>query len=400
MPSLMRHLTARLNLRDTPAARWPGPYGRGLSIILLSYALIMGWFLESTRGLPYVLDNNETFSSLVHATNMLRFGLRGTLGLTDEAYGPEPAQHPYVYTHQGNFPRFYALLLYLLGARTAEAQIFVTTFTVGLAGLLFAYHYFSRVANPLFALAYCLLLMTDYLMQTQWLVNTWRTWHHFFLFSSLLCVHGLGRRGRLPRWLVVTTVLNFAALAYFEVVFAAFVTVLATVYATLTLRRRPRRVLQAWLLVAGGAVLGVGVLTAQVIGYLGWDGFFQDLKLTFLTRNAASTDRSALRREVWSFVEEHRLVFWDNFPKGPGRYRMVPGLLPVVCPALYPRARVHRPVDLRCLGVVFPTGLRRRNRIGEIAPDLVRRKSDTFGTRGSRHLRVGDHDGHLVCGDR
>ena len=339
MPTRTRHLTTRLNLRDwAPAARWPGPYGRGLIIVILSYALVLGWFLESTRGLPYVLDNNETFSSLVHATNMLRFGLRETLGLTDEAYGLEPAQHPYVYTHQGNFPRFYALLLYLLGARTAEAQIFVTTFTVGLAGLLFAYHYFSRVATPLFALAYCLLLMTDYLMQTQWLVNTWRTWHHFFLFSSLLCVHGLGRRGRLPRWLVATTVLNFAALAYFEVVFAAFVTVLATVYAALTLRRRPRRVLQACLLVVAGVVLGASVLTGQVIGYLGWDGFMQDVKLTFLARNADPTDARAFRSEVWSFVEEHHLVFWDNIPRGVASYRAIPalfrwGLLPYT-PAL------------------------------------------------------------------
>ena len=327
MPSLMSHLTTRLNPGAwVSTARWPGPYWRCLGVVVLSYAMILGWFLASTKGLPYVLDNNETFSSLVHATNILRFGVRETFGLTDEAYGLDPAQHPYVYSHQGNFPRLYALLLYVLGAQTAEAQIVATTFTVGLVGLLFAYNYFSRVATPLFALVYCLLLVTDYVMQTQWLVNTWRTWHHFFVFSSLLCVHGLARRGRLPRWLVAITLLNFACLAYFELIFATFVTLWVTVYAGLICWGRPRRVFQSWLLVGGGAVLGAAVLAAQVIGYLGWDGFFQDARLTFLARNAAPTELSAFRRELWSFVEEHRLVFWDNIPGDVGSYRAAPAL--------------------------------------------------------------------------
>lgn len=314
MPSLMSHLTTRLNPRAwASAARSPGPYWGGLGAVVLAYCVSLGSFLAYTEGLPYVLDNNETFSSLVHARNIALFGVRETFGLTDEAYGLEPAQHPYVYTHGGNFPRLYSLLLYVLGARTPEAQIVVTTFTVGLTGLLFAYHFFSRVATPLFALVYCLLLMTDYVMQAQWLVNTWRTWHHFFMFSSLLCAHGLARRGRLPRWLPPVTLLNFACLAYFEIVFATLVTLLATVYAGLIGRRRPRRVLQGWSLIVGGAALGAAVLVAQLIGYLGWDGFLTDVRLTFLSRNVAAADLRAFRSEVWSFVEEHHLVFWDNF---------------------------------------------------------------------------------------
>jgi hypothetical protein len=286
----------------------------------------LGWFLTSTAGLPYVLDNNETYSSLVHATNMLRFGVRGTFGLTDESYGFQVAQHPYVYTHQGNFPRFYTLLLYVLGARTAEAQIAATTFTVGLIGMLFAYHYFSRVVTPLFGVAYCLLLTTDYVMQTQWLVNTWRTWHLFFAFSSLLCVRGLAKRGRLPPWLVAITLLNFACLAYFEVIFATFVTLLAVFYAGLICRRRPRRVLESWLVVVGGAALGAAVLSAQVIGYLGWQGFLDDVNLTFLARNSTPANLSAFRTAVWTHVEENRLVFWDNIPAGVGGYRVASSL--------------------------------------------------------------------------
>jgi hypothetical protein len=320
----MSSLTTRLNRRgEASSLRWPGPYWGGLGILVLAYVVSLGWLLAYTEGLPYVLDNNETFSSLVHARNVHHFGVRETFGLTDESYGLEPAQHPYVYTHGGNFPRFYALFLYTLGARTAEAQIVVTTFTVGLIGLLFAYQFFSRVANPLFALIYCLLLTTDYLMQTQWLVNTWRTWHHFFVFSSLLLVHRLVGRRRQPRWLAATTLLNFACLAYLELVFAAFVTLLAIVYAGLVGRRRPGRVLRGWSLIVGGAVLGAAVLAAQLVGYLGWEGFLEDVRLTFVARNTALADLRGFRAEVWSFVEEHRLVFWDNFLAGGGSYSEV-----------------------------------------------------------------------------
>ena len=326
MPSLMT-----LAMRFKPSAwafasPWPGPYWRGLGVVVLAYGVVLGGLLASTQGLPYVLDNNETYSSLVHATNILRFGVQETYGLADESYGLEPSQHPYVYTHGGNFPRLYTLLLYVLGARTAEAQIAATTFTVGLVGVLLAYHFFSRVANPLFAVVYCLLLITDWVMQTQWLVNTWRTWHHFFVFSSLLCVHGLARRGRLPPWLVAITLLNFACLAYLEIVFAAFVTLLAAIYAGLILRKRPHRLLQSWLWMGGGAALGGAVLIAQVIGYLGWQGFLDDVSLTFHARNSAPTELGAFREEVWSHVEEHRLVFWDNMPSAVGGYRVASAL--------------------------------------------------------------------------
>src|SRR5438045_3611241 len=106
-----------------------------LAILTLVYIIIYSGILIVSHGRPYVLDNNESFSTLLHATNMYRFGLGPTAGLTDESNGPDAAQHPYVYTHQGNFPRFWALLLYVLGARSIETQIVITTFTVGAVGL-------------------------------------------------------------------------------------------------------------------------------------------------------------------------------------------------------------------------------------------------------------------------
>src|ERR1700674_520128 len=98
-------------------------YRVGLALLLLAYLASTGWLLLSSNFLPYVMDNNESFSSLVHATNLDRFGFSSSFGLTDEAYGPNPAAHPYLHTHQGNFPRLFSFLIYKLGAHSVEAQI-------------------------------------------------------------------------------------------------------------------------------------------------------------------------------------------------------------------------------------------------------------------------------------
>ena len=136
-----------------------GPYYSGLFLVFSLYFLIYGYFLLKTNFLPYVFDNNETFSSLVHAKSLYDFGWSFAYGLTDESFGISPESHPYVYTHQGNFPRIYAYFLYCLGFRSTEWQIIVTTFTVGVAGIWFCYHYFSKYVSPLFSVVFCLLLM-------------------------------------------------------------------------------------------------------------------------------------------------------------------------------------------------------------------------------------------------
>lgn len=282
--------------------------------ILALYAALYGAFLVSADFAPYVFDNNETYSSIIHARNLAEFDIGTTFGLTDEAYGSSPQAHPYVYTHQGNFPRLFALLLYALGLDSAEAQIAATTFTVGVLGIWLAFVFFGRLVSPLFAVLYCLLLMTDYVMQAQWQVNTWRVWHLLLFFSSLLCTERALSRPRLL-WIGLT-VINFAALFYFEFVFAAFVALLVGAYTVALYPKDIRRIILTWVVTGSGAVLGISILVFQLVLYLGWDGFLQDLRLTFFARNFSPSDPAAaqaFRNEVWQFVKENRTVFWDNF---------------------------------------------------------------------------------------
>lgn len=290
-------------------------YGRYAAVLVLVYLIFYGSLIVAANGLPYVLDANESFSSLWHAINLHHFGLRSSFGLTDEAYGFDPAAHPYIYTHQGNFPRLFAYVIYLLGARSIESQIVVTTFTVGLLSTVFAYAFFTRLVNPLFGLLACLVLITDYILVAQWQVVTYRVWYGFFVFSSALCVHACADKLRFWR---LATIVNFACLFYFEFVFVLFLSIATLVYAVLTLRNR--RATVAFIAAqAAGAAIGLGVLFVQLVAFLGWNDVLRDAYLTFVARNRFLSD-PALLKEMKEFFDSRNIVFWYNLEDG-SRFR-------------------------------------------------------------------------------
>src|SRR6266481_4575545 len=120
---------------------------RGAIVLLAIYVIYYAAIIVAGDNIPYVMDNNETFSSLNHAYNLWHFDFFRSFGLTDEAVSPNAAAHPVVHTHQGNFPRLFSFLLYVFGARSAESQIWITTFTVGTASVFFAFAFLRRVAG-------------------------------------------------------------------------------------------------------------------------------------------------------------------------------------------------------------------------------------------------------------
>ncbi|MGE3908221.1 MAG: hypothetical protein AB7K36_02635 [Chloroflexota bacterium] len=281
----------------------------GLLLVLLTYLLLYGWLLIRTDFLPYVYDNNESFSSLWHAYSLYHFDIRDSAGLTDEAFSPHPEAHPFVHTHQGNAPRLFAYVLYVLGARTIESQIALTALFIGSATVAIAYRLFMRLVGPLFATVACLTLITDYVFFGQWAVVTYRIWHFFFVFGALLCAVEIGGR-QLRRW-AVATVLLYALLFYFELVFAGFTAIFAGLFTGWRLRRQVKRLALAWALQLAGAMAGIGVLAAQLTAYLGWRVALEDFYLTFVARNAAATD-PALREYMTQFFLSHNVIFWQN----------------------------------------------------------------------------------------
>src|ERR1700730_3872299 len=82
------------------------------------FLVVCGALIVGSDFLPFGTDNNETFSSLLHARNMVQNGLFSFGGLTNETTSSASSAQAFLYTHQGNFPRFFAYLLYVLGAKS------------------------------------------------------------------------------------------------------------------------------------------------------------------------------------------------------------------------------------------------------------------------------------------
>ena len=66
-----------------------------LLAVIAVYFAAYGWLLVATDFLPYVMDNNESFSSLWHARSLYDFGVGKSWGLADEAFSPHAAAHPH-----------------------------------------------------------------------------------------------------------------------------------------------------------------------------------------------------------------------------------------------------------------------------------------------------------------
>ena len=275
--------------------------------------LIMGTFIYY-QGIPYFSDNNESFSSIIHAKNLIQFNFFDSFGLTDESYGITEASHPFIYTHQGNFPRIFSALLYIMGITSIEWQIIFHLVIVNTLGLYFAYRFFLKNTTPFFAFIYCLFLLTDFVMYFQWQFVTWRVWHSFFLFSSLLLIDNYQSSAK--KIISYLTLLNFICLAYFEISYAIFVSAISFFYALFVVRNIKQKI-KITSLIFTGLILGFGILITQVILYLGYQGFLQDLYITFTARNySALLDLEKFNNfkvSVWTFIEANNLVFWENY---------------------------------------------------------------------------------------
>jgi hypothetical protein len=275
---------------------------------LLAAAYVIGYaaLLVSTHGLPYVLDNNESFSAFIQGRNLLNFPLVGSAGLPDEALGPSQAAHPYAYTHGGGLPRLYAAMLYVLGVHGVEAQIAVTTFAIGGTGLYLAYHFFARLGGVFYSAIACLILFSDFVLVVQWQVDIWRVWHVVLFFGTFVCAQQTGVRRTWRPWAAVGL---GVALFYYELVFGAFVLVAASAYSCWIHRHRLRRAALFITLMGSGAAASVLALTLQRAAYLGWGDMLTDTYLTYFARLGTNGAASALD-PIRAFFSSRHIAFW------------------------------------------------------------------------------------------
>ena len=279
-----------------------------LGILSITFAIVYGGLLYYSGYIPYVLDGNESFSAFIHGRNLFEYGVGRSIGLTDESYGITAASHPYVYTHQGNFPRVYTFILYALGLRSIELQVVIVTFTIGPLAFLFAYLFFSKQVGRSFAVIVCLLFLTDYILVAEWVANSFRVWQIFFFFASLLLVERYDQLSRTLRRSLIG--LLFACIFYNDLALAVFTLVTSILFGALRYWRFDRKVFfEFGLFCALGTALGSGVLVLQLIAYYGFENFLKDISLTFGARNFYGGGQSTIEQ----FFSDNNIVFWSSY---------------------------------------------------------------------------------------
>jgi hypothetical protein len=284
-----------------------------LVVLLCFHQLYYGWILFEARLVPYLMDGNETFSVFWHAHNLYNYSFWKTLGLTDDSLSTLAAAHPFFHTHQGNMPRLFGFVIYALGARTVPAQVLITTLIIGNATLLFCYAFFARVTTPLIAFVCCLFLFSDYLLYAQWHVVTYRVWYGFLFFGTLFAISHARSQSRLYQWPFVLLGGLFFLLFYFELVFAAYVSLTCGLCAIWWHRQQPRLIGRLYLMQIVGGSLALILLFGQLVGVFGLDVVARDFQITFLARNAGSAESHSTALQ---FFHDHNILFWENFRDG------------------------------------------------------------------------------------
>lgn len=300
-----------------PALRAVMSLRREEAAVVVAAMLSFGVVILLSNGIPYGLDGNETFSSIVHAINFLNFDFSHARGLADETLSRDIAAHSFVHTHQGNFPRVFATLLYAIGFTSPEGQVIATALLIGVPSVLLWYLFLVRLLGKTGALFSIGFLLTDYALFLQTQLVTYRAWHFFFIAVGFYCVQRLIETSR-ARWNVALFFL-FICLFYYELLFATFLAVAISIWAIWNLQHRPFEAMRTVGACFAGAVLGFGLVVVQVAWLLGWDGMVRDFLGTVLARNSAK-DLVEQTAELKAWSDSNRIVFFMNLIDG-GMYR-------------------------------------------------------------------------------
>lgn len=228
--------------------------------------VVVSWL--ASAGFPYYFDNNETFLHYVSARNLETWNPNAYGWLTAEETDPQQPAPRYFYTHNPNGPRYLQYLLLKVGVREMAPQVLILGLLGTLLTSLMLWRAFGHPALVVGALA----VVLDYGGFLAWTANTYRIWMFVLFFGLVVAV----RRER-PLWVGVLTFLVFQT----DYGVAAFVAATTVTLAVLLHGWRSR-----WLVLASvaGAALSIALFLVQVFAFYGWDGFVNELTVTYVRR--------------------------------------------------------------------------------------------------------------------
>jgi hypothetical protein len=262
----------------------------GLSLVFTVYT----WWIS--HGIPYFRDANETYSAFMHGWNLYAFSAWENAFLSDVAVNPDPAAHPFTYTHGPNLPRYISFVFIVLGVKTAEIQVLLAAFiATGLTlGFMYALFRKEQLNSPVIAIL--AFFATDFMGVLQWLGNLFRVWHFPLFFGCLLST-----RWKSHPWFAF---LMFFLVFQLDLTFGVFTLITCLALLILWEWHEPGTKVSVAMAI-GGAVVSIGVFIMQLIAFYGWNNFLLDMTAAYRTRNM-----SVEWSEISSFYKEHNILMW------------------------------------------------------------------------------------------
>lgn len=162
------------------------PLAFAVGVIAMTLIGVWTW-VSQVNFVPCIADCGETFISQLYARNYQLFGFEYGL-VEDHATSPDPAAHPYYYTHNVNIGGFSYLALEILGFKPFWAKQLVISLVFAL-GLFYAYRATEfHSGSRLFGLCVLFLSCLDYGFFLSFSVHALRVWNWLVIFGLLFHV--------------------------------------------------------------------------------------------------------------------------------------------------------------------------------------------------------------------
>ncbi len=255
----------------------------------------------------YANDGNETFGTLIHAENLIKYGHLNSF-MTDESTGTMLAQHPITHLSQGNWPRIPVAILKLFHL-SDQYVIFSLILTLNLICIYAIYKVLTPKTSKEFALIFIFTLFFNYLHFIQWSLNLYRVWQSVSFFIMVFLLTKVNNQNRNKPVMYFLLIVYSATIGYGELVYAFWLLVSLTCLILLGFFSSKLRLkIEQLLIILVG--IGTGLVSHIIQGtkFIGLENFATYFFNILRIRNGNNT-----ASHLSSIIEQYNIVFWENF---------------------------------------------------------------------------------------
>ena len=164
------------------------------------------------------------------------------------------------------------------------------------------------LVNPFFSFIFTVLIFTDYLQFSQWILVTYRVWYSFLFFGILFCIIQASKQS--ARLASAGLFSLFILLFYNELTFAAMMAIISGLFTAFWYRSKFRMVIKLWAVQIIGALTGLSILVCQLLLKFRLDDVKKDISQTFHIRNFGNNYE--LTESLTNFANLNSIAFWPN----------------------------------------------------------------------------------------